>query len=177
MNPLPAPAAPAKKDQRGPRQPPGGAELGQGVSREARRSAALILEVLAGTRTTVEAAAALEVPLTRYYVLEARALQGLLAACEPRTQGRQHSTLGELQAMRRERDRWQRESARLQALLRASQRTIGVTAPPPTPPKASGKKPRRRKPVARALTVASHLQAGDNDVNQAPTVGASPGKP
>jgi hypothetical protein len=163
MNPLPATSASAKtRDKRGPRQPPGGADLGQGVSREARRTAALILEVLAGTRTTTEAAAALEVSMTRYYVLETRALHGLVAACEPRTQGRQRSTLSELQVVRSERDRLQREVTRQQALLRAAQRTVGLPPPPAAPPKGAGKKQRRRKPVARALTVAAHLQSDDN---------------
>ncbi len=165
MTPLPSTSpTPSAKDKRRLRQSPGGADLGQAVSREARRTAALILEALAGTRTTTEAAAALEVSMTRYYLLETRALQGLVAACEPRTQGRQRSTLGELQALRRERERLQREVIRQQALLRAAHRTIGLPPAPAVPPKSGSKKQRRRKPVARALTVANHLHAADNDV-------------
>ncbi|HEV3078240.1 MAG TPA: hypothetical protein VGY66_00615, partial [Gemmataceae bacterium] len=114
-----------------------------------------------GTRTTTEAAVALEVSMTRYYVLETRALHGLVGACEPRTQGRQRSTLSELQVVRSERDRLQREVTRQQALLRAAQRTVGLLPPPPAP-KGPGKKRRRRRPVARALTVAAHLQSDDN---------------
>src|SRR5262249_32036194 len=55
-----------------------------GVSAEARRQAAALLEVLAGVRTPTEVAAQLAISLTRYYIIESRALQGLLAACEPR---------------------------------------------------------------------------------------------
>ena len=61
------------------------------ASLEAKRIAALVLEVLAGTRTPAEAAASLEVSLPRYYQLEGRAFQGLVAACEPLPHGR-HST-------------------------------------------------------------------------------------
>src|SRR6516164_6368790 len=57
-------------------------------SLEAKRLAAAVLEVLAGTRGPSEAAAALSISLPRYYQLEGRALEGLLAACEPRRGGR-----------------------------------------------------------------------------------------
>ena len=54
-----------------------------------RRLAAVILDVLAGSRTPPQAAEALGVSLPRYYQLEARALGGLVAACESRPRGRQ----------------------------------------------------------------------------------------
>src|SRR5262249_7411877 len=56
-------------------------------TREARQRAALILEVLAGGRTPVQAAQPLAVSLSRYYLLEEKALHGLLAACEPAPRG------------------------------------------------------------------------------------------
>ena len=56
-------------------------------SREAKQRAAAILEVLAGARTPTAAAQALGVSLTRYYLLEEKALVGLLAACEPQPRG------------------------------------------------------------------------------------------
>jgi hypothetical protein len=143
--------------------PPGGTDLGKDTSREARRVAAMVLEVLAGSRTTGDAAAALGISMTRYYLLETRALQGLVAACEPRTQGRQRSLTADLQALQRDGERSRREILRLQALLRAAQRTVGL-APPPAPPKGAGKK-RQRRPAARALTVAQHLQSAANDMS------------
>src|SRR5690242_7676331 len=120
-----APSSATQKDKCRLRQPPGGADLGKDASREARRLAAAILEVLAGSRTTVDAAKALGVSMTRYYVLETRALHGLVAACEPRTQGRQRSVTADLQACRRDCERLKRELLRQQALLRATQRHLG----------------------------------------------------
>jgi hypothetical protein len=149
------------KDPRRPKQPPGGADLGKDTSREARRVAAAVLEVLAGSRTTTDAAGALGVSMTRYYILETRALQGLVAACEPRTQGRQRSLTADLEAVRRDCERLRRELLRQQTLLRAAQRHLGLTPPPASPVKGQSKK-RQRRPVVRALTAAAHLQSTDN---------------
>jgi hypothetical protein len=132
-----------------------------GVSREARRLAAAVLEVLAGVRTPVEAAQQLDISLTRDSIDEGRALQGLVAACAPRPRGRVRSPDSELAAVRRECDQLRRQSARLQALLRGAQRTVGLApAPPPAakPDRAGGKKRRPRKPTARALKAAAALQ-------------------
>jgi hypothetical protein len=135
----------------------GGVELGQGASREAKRLAAAILEVLAGMRTPPDAARVLEMSLPRYYVLEQRALHGLLSACEPKPKGRVRSPTSEAAALRHDNDRLQRELARQQTLVRAAQRTVGLSPPTP-PPTRPGKKPRRRRPVARALNVAQRLR-------------------
>src|SRR5207248_1760535 len=84
------PPAPAKA--RGP----GGQSLSQGHSREARRLAAAILEVLAGARTPTQAAQALGLSLVRYYQVESRAMHGLVAACEARPKGKVRSVDSEL---------------------------------------------------------------------------------
>ena len=131
---------------------------GNGPSKEARQRAAVILEVLAGARTTAQAAAALGASLMRYYQLETDALRGLVAACEPKPRGRTQSAATELAALRKQCDRLQRDLARQQALVRLAQRAIGVT-PPSSPPPTRGK--RRRKPMARALRVAAQLRAED----------------
>jgi hypothetical protein len=127
-------------------------------SREAKQRAAAILEVLAGSRTPTEAAQALAVSLPRYYFLEARALHGLLVACESAPRGPAPDERRAQAALRAECERWKRECARQQALVRAAQRTIGLAAPAPPPPKA-GRKRKARKPVARALQAAARLQA------------------
>ena len=62
------------KRSKTPQTPPG--------SREARQLAAVILDVLAGSRTPQQAADTLSLSLPRYYQLEARALAGLIDACE-----------------------------------------------------------------------------------------------
>jgi hypothetical protein len=141
------------------RQAGHGAVPGQQASREARRLAAAILEVLAGARTPTEAASALSLSLPRYYQVEQQALRGLVTACEPRPKGRQVSPDKEAAALQQENARLRREVGRQQALVRAGQRVIGLAAPAAAPAKPGGKKPRRRR-LARALSVAARLQAG-----------------
>ena len=132
------------------------------VSAEARRQAAAILEVLAGVRTPTEVAGQLAISLTRYYIIEGRALQGLVAACEPRPRGRVRSPEGELAALRRECEQLRRQAARQQALWRVTERTLGLAGAAATPSAKAGqkspKKRRQRKPKARALQAATVLQ-------------------
>jgi hypothetical protein len=143
------------------RHTPGGAGLGKHAGHEAQRVAAAILEVLAGVRTPSQAAEALGVSQARYFQVETRAVQALVASCEPRPRGPGRNTDRELTALRREHERLQRELSRQQTLVRLAQRTIGLPAP-----KAPGDKPggkdkstkRRRRPVVRALRAAEALQ-------------------
>jgi hypothetical protein len=134
----------------------------EGVSAEARRQAAAILEVLAGVRTPAEVAQQLAMSLTRYYIIESRALHGLLAACEARPRGQVRSPASELAAVRRDCEQLRRQVARQQALLRVTERAMGLAGPPAPSSKAddkSTKKRRPRKPKARALQAAAVLQA------------------
>ncbi len=143
------------------------------ASKEAKRRAAAILEVLAGIRTPPDAAEVLGVTVPRYYVLEQRGLDALVAACEPRTQGPGPSPERELAQLRKELARSQRDCARQQALVRLAQRTVGLAAPPTDSAKAAGKNGKRkpRRPVVRALKVAARLQLDDTrqDVDLTPT--------
>jgi hypothetical protein len=144
------------------RHTPGGVRLGQGASALAQRQAAAILEVLAGVRTPAQAAEALGVSLPRYFQLEARAVQALVAGCEPRPRGPGRSAEREVTALRQQQERLQRELSRQQALVRLAQRTVGL-APPRAAGNPSGgqeksRKRRRRRPVVRALGAAEALQ-------------------
>src|SRR5262249_2126334 len=121
------------------------------VTREAKRLAAVVLDVLAGSRTPPQAAEALGVSLPRYYQLEARALGGLLEACQPRPRGRRPDGGGELAGARKGLERVKRELARSQALVRLTQRTVGVAPPSPA-------KPGKRKRKVRALRRAEQLR-------------------
>ena len=160
----PAGAAPNARPGR-PRQtrPVGGSGLGQDASREAKRLAAAILEVLAGARTPTETATALGLSVPRYYQLESRALRGLLSACEAKPKGRVRRPEQEVTALRQDNQRLQREITRQQSLLRAAQRSVGWAPPQPSAPaktaspKTSGKKTRTRR-TARALSVAARWQ-------------------
>ena len=126
------------------------------ASREARQLAAVILDVLAGSRTPQQAADAQGVSLPRYYQLEARALGGLIAACESRPRGRQVEAAAELARANKEVDRLKRELTRCQSLVRLTQRTVGVAAPVP---EKAGTRKRKRKPAVRALRRAEELRA------------------
>jgi hypothetical protein len=136
------------------RHTPGGVALGQDVSREAQKTAAAILEVLAGGRTPAQAAEALGMSLPRYFQLETRAMHALVKSCEAKPRGPSRSADKELAALKRQYDRLQRELARQQTLVRMAQRTIGLAAPAKPPP---GQK-KRRRPVVRALKAAVYLQ-------------------
>jgi hypothetical protein len=129
------------------------------ASREARKMAAAILEVMGGARLPSDAAKALSISLPRYYLLESRALNGLLFACEPRRIGRVRSAESELTAARKEVQQLQQECARYSALVRAAQRTIGLSQPQPFKPgeNGKGKRGRKRKPTVRALKAAELL--------------------
>jgi len=141
-----------------PPRPPSLRRVGtKGESAEAKLQAAVVLEVLGGIRTPTDAAGALGISLPRYYVLEGRALEGLLGALGPRPRGPRRSAERELVHVRRDLERVERERARAQALLRAQGRALGLKAPEPAKPKTPGKK--RRKPAARALRAAALLRS------------------
>ncbi len=140
----------------------------QGGTGQANRIAVAILEVLAGLRTPAEAAQSLQISLPRYYVLETRALEGLVAACEPKPLGKQSTPQTRIAALEKELQQARHECARQQALVRAAQRTVGLTLPAARPGKQkteaakgtakAGGKRRRRRPTVRALRAAKTLR-------------------
>ena len=71
------------------------------AGKDAKRLAAVVLEVWAGLRTPLQAAEALGVSLPRYYQIEANGLQGLVAGCTPKPKGRQANPTREATALRR----------------------------------------------------------------------------
>ena len=127
-----------------------------GGSDGARRTAAVILEVLSGVRGTAEACEALAITPMRYYVLETRALQGLVGALEPRPRGKKRSAEDEMREIRREKQKLERELARTRALVRAAERTIGIPAAgAKSKAGADGKKKRRRRPERAGRAIAA----------------------
>ncbi len=135
----------------------------EGGSNEANRIAVAILEVLAGARSPAEAADALKVSLPRYYFLETRALGGMVAACEPKPQGKQPSPQTRIAALERELQQARRECARQQALVRVAQRSVGLSAPETPKGKSASQQDRRgrkkRRPAVRALKAADTLRS------------------
>ena len=137
---------------------------------EAQRLAATILEVLAGIGTPLEAAQMLSVSLPRYYQLEARALEGLVTALAPRPKGKQQSLENRIQLLEKQLEAAYRHSARQQALVRVTQRTLGVTLaskPKSTGPERGPNGRKKRRPTVRALKAARtlHLQAAAHDAS------------
>jgi hypothetical protein len=138
---------PSKRGPQGPRLRP--------APPQAKVIAAAILDVLAGGRTPQQAAESLGISQPRYYALEARALDGLVKACEPRPKGRVREPRKEAEVLRREVERLKRELDRMRALVRACQRTAGLAAPPPK----IDKRKRKRRPAVRALKAAAMLRS------------------
>jgi len=163
----PAPGAPRATSRE--RRRPGHPRVPTTGSREARQRAAVILDVLAGVCTPVGAAKMLGTSITRYYVLEARLLAALVTACEDRPRGRTRGPEQEIALLKREVERLKQECARKQSLVRAVQRTMGLTLPEAQPASAKGGR-RRRRPVVRALRAAAALRTPPPDGTGSPAV-------
>lgn len=167
-----APVAGAGSKASRARHTPGGVGLGKDAGPEAQRVAAAILEVLAGLRTPAQAAEALGMSQPRYFQLETRAMQALVASCLPRPRGARPSAQRELAALKRQHERLQRELSRQQTLLRLAQRTIGLAPPKAAADRVGGKdkgKKRRRRPVVRALRAAEVLRHRSQEASSPPT--------
>jgi hypothetical protein len=134
--------------RRGGSVPPG--------SKEALRTGAAVLEVLAGLRSVADAAAALGCSVPRYYQVEQQALRALVAGCEPRPLGRQPSADTELVRLQKENARLVQEVQRQQALVRLARQAAGLASPSPSP--AAGQK-RRPRQAARGQQAARRLLA------------------
>lgn len=153
------------KKNSSPRRSPRGTSLGQGQDGEAKRRAAIVLEVLAGMRTPSEAAAALGLSVSCYYLLERKGLQGLLDGCQPQPKGAPGPGLErQLARLQKELDKSRQECLRQASLVRATERAMGLpaVAKPVGPSKANsgkkGKKAKRRRPTIRAMRAAKTLR-------------------
>lgn len=139
------------------------------ASAQAKTTAAVVLEGLTGLRSAPASAVALGITVARYYAVEAQAVAGLLAACEPTPPGPAPGLASEreLARLRQQHRLQEQELTRLRAVLRTTQRSLGV--PPAasvvvsaTTSKPGEKIPRRRRPrrpVVRAMTVVRRLLA------------------
>ena len=153
-----------KQQQSGQRsrvKPKAAGPLGASMEPDASRRAAMILEVLAGERTARQAAEVLKISIHQYYVLERKALGGLSAACQGQPREKRSSQMQkELASLEREVARCRRECLRQAALVRATQRAVGLpasTSPGGTSSKGK-KKQSRRRPKLRALRAAEALR-------------------
>jgi len=148
------------------RRVPRDACLGKGQDGETNRRAAIVLEVLAGMRTPSEAASALGLSVNYYYVLERKALRGLLAACQTKPKGPPGPGLErQLAQTQKELTKCRQECLRQASLVRAAERAFGLpsTHKPSRPNKSSSengspKPKRRRRPTVRAMRAAASLR-------------------
>ena len=130
---------------------------------EARRMAVVLLEVLSGAKGPQQGSDQLGISLNRYYQIETRGLQGLIAALEPRPRGKVRTPARQLELAEVENRRLRLELSRHRALLRAAQRSLGLKIAGrrklggSTDPK-QGKKRRRRVTTARATKVIAALR-------------------
>lgn len=151
---------PARKHEEKPARRARGtatAERTADASTAARRGAAAILEVWAGVRTPQQAASELGLSLPRYYQIEQRAVTAVVTSCEPQPRGPGPNLERQIRALERQLATSRRDAARLQSLLRTSQRTLGLAAPPAPAAAGKGSKRRPKKPTARALKYAAAL--------------------
>jgi len=132
------------------------------VSDRARQLAALILDVLGGNRRPGDAAKALGLSVARYYVIEQRAVLGLVDACEAQPRrGPQPDLTRQIRSLEKENRHLNQAVLRQQAIVRSTQRGLGISSPkpPPTPAPgaAKGKTRRPRRPSVRALRQARRV--------------------
>ena len=134
---------------------------------EARRQAALILEVLGGLRGPSDAAKAMGVALPRYYVLETRALQALIKAMEPLPRGPGRNPDAEIAALQVALARQKQELVRSQSLQRAMRSAMGISLAQPKDARPEPGKRKPKRPSVRALKAVKVLRAGLEDAPQA----------
>jgi len=177
---LPEPLRTAVQDvltrtpKRPQRPPPDPAEADpRAVAERAKLTAAVVLDVLAGNRSPNDAASALGLSVARYYVIEDQAIDGLIAGCGPRQRGRQPDPGKELARLTAENQRLTQALLRQQALVRTSQRSLGVALPTKATPATAGPPGRgkgKRQPKVRALRAAKRLNVA---TSTAPTTPAT----
>lgn len=154
------------------------------ASSQARRIAAVLLEVLAGLRATGSAAKELGITPMRFYQIEERAIGGLIAACEPRPSGLQPERRDalELASLREQVRKQTQELNQTRSVLRTTRRQLGVaTAPEPIAVKPGTRKDGKptkakvRRPTVRALTMVRRLLKADATAAAASDGAASTG--
>lgn len=145
----------------------------------AKRTAHAVLEVLSGLKGPSEGAEALKVSLPRYYVLETRALEGLVKALEPREKGKRGPAVeNRLDELSQERDRLKADLERMKSLVRAAQRSVGLpqSGESRRDKAVKGKGGKKRRKVNRARRVLSRLKSVTADPSGAEDAGTRNGR-
>ncbi len=94
-------------------------------------------------------------------------MQAIIQACEPQPRGRKRTLQDDVDALQKENSKLRHEISRLQAVVRAAQRSIGLpSAAPPAKSKTGGKRPRKRSRTPRAQRVVAALRKPEADVEE-----------
>ena len=136
------------------------------ASKTSRKQVAIILEALSGEIGTTEASEKMGVSLSRYYQLEARALEGMLKAMEPKKRGIQKTPAREIGALKAEKQLLEKELRRQQSLLRAANRSMGLARGGRKKASSKGRGARRGdrgKTVLKTLRKGLEVPKGEGD--------------
>jgi hypothetical protein len=129
-------------------------------SERAQQVAVVVLNVLGGNQGPGDAARTLGISMAHYYLIEQRAIRGLLGACEPRLKrGPQPDHTQQVRRLEQQNQHLTQALLRQQAIVRSTHRGLGIRNPTPPLPKVgkSGKQRRARRPTVRALRQADRL--------------------
>lgn len=129
-------------------------------SEKAKKLACMIIEVFSGIQSPTSACEALETSLSRYYILETRALQGMIDALEPRNKGPQVTAERENRKLKKEISKLETELQRSQTLVRAMHKSIGIKPAQKRKTKGNGRKilKKKRKNLVRGKRIVSQLR-------------------
>ncbi len=135
-------------------------------SEEAKKLACLIIEVFSGLQSPTSACEALDTSISRYYILETRALQGMIDALEPRNKGPQVTAEKENKKLKKEIKRLEKELQRSQTLVRAMHRSMGVKQLDKCKSQVKGRKvlKKKRKNLVRGKRIVGELRKGKSDI-------------
>jgi hypothetical protein len=118
-----------------------------------------------------EAASVLGISRSRYYALEQRAILGLVSACERGSTGSSADPAKTLSALQRKCARLEQERARYQALARAAQRALGLSAQDQAQLHQKAGRDAGQRGTARALVAAKRLAPDQDEADHAADTG------
>jgi hypothetical protein len=162
--PVPAPAAatvpPTRRSPSSTRARRIPAARAAEPSERAQQVAVVVLNVLGGNQGPGDAARTLGISMAHYYLIEQRAIRGLLGACEPRLKrGPQPDHTQQVRRLEQQNQHLTQALLRQQAIVRSTHRGLGIRNPTPPIPKVgkSGTQRRARRPTVRALRQANRI--------------------
>jgi len=138
-------------------RPTMGVLTGEGTE-DARKKAALILEVLAGVKRPSDASQVLGATLQAYYAWEAKALQAFVKALEPHGRGPRRRPDTVIAELAREKKRLEQELARKGSFIRMAERAMGFGPLGRPKPDLQKNGRRKRRPDVRAVRAVALLR-------------------